>query len=80
MSCNWEPADKVAIGDEVVLIGKQENTEITVDEIAQRVGTIPYEILTQIGPRVKRTFRPVTQNNENYGEFYKEVDIYKSHP
>ena len=66
-----EPADKVAIGDEVVLIGKQENTEITVDEIAQHVGTIPYEILTQIGPRVKRTFRPVTQNNENYGEFYK---------
>ena len=60
-----EPADKVAIGDEVILIGKQENAEITVDEIAQRVGTIPYEILTQIGPRVKRTFRPVPQNNEH---------------
>ena len=59
-----EPADKVSIGDEVVLIGKQGDAEITVDEVAQRAGTIPYEILTQIGTRVKRTFRPVTHNNE----------------
>ena len=64
-----EPSDKVSIGDEVVLIGKQGNAEITVDEVAQRAGTISYEILTQIGTRVKRTFRPVTHNNENYGRF-----------
>ncbi len=51
-----EPADKVAIGDEVVLVGKQGDAEITVDEIAQRAGTISYEILTQIGTRVKRYF------------------------
>ena len=60
-----EPSDKVSIGAEVVLIGKQGDTEITVDEIAQRAGTISYEILTQIGPRVQRTFRPVTHNNEH---------------
>ena len=60
-----EPTDKVSIGDEVVLIGKQGNAEITVDEIAQHTRTISYEILTQIGTRVKRTFRPVTQNNEH---------------
>ena len=52
-----EPSDAVSIGDEVVLIGKQGNAEITVDEIAQRAGTIPYEILTQIGTRVKRTLK-----------------------
>ena len=45
-----------SIGDEVVLVGKQGGAEITVDEIADRVGTIPYEILTQIGSRVKRIF------------------------
>ena len=60
-----EPSDTVSIGDEVVLIGKQGNAEITVDEVAQRAGTISYEILTQIGPRVKRTFRPVNHNNEH---------------
>lgn len=61
-----EPADEVSIGDEVVLIGKQGNAEITVDEVARHAGTISYEILTQIGTRVKRTFRPVTHNNEHY--------------
>ena len=60
-----EPSDKVSIGDEIVLIGKQGDTEITVDEIAQHAGTIPYEILTQIGTRVVRTFRPAASNNEH---------------
>ena len=60
-----EPTDKISIGDEVVLIGKQGNSEITVDEIAQRAGTISYEILTQISTRVKRTFRPVNHKNEH---------------
>ena len=55
-----EPSDKVSIGDEAVLIGKQADAEITVDEVAQRAGTISYEILTQIGNRVKRIFRPGT--------------------
>lgn len=50
-------AANVSVGDEVVLIGKQGNTEITVDEIALRAGTISYEILTQIGSRVKRVFK-----------------------
>ena len=49
-------ATDISVGDEVVLIGKQGDAEITVDEIAHRAGTICYEILTQIGPRVKRIF------------------------
>ena len=49
-------AANVSVGDEVVLIGKQGDVEITVDEIACRAGTISYEILTQIGQRVKRVF------------------------
>ena len=51
-----EPTDNVSVGDEVVLIGKQEDSEIAVDELAHRAGTISYEILTQIGTRVKRIF------------------------
>ena len=52
-----EPTGNVSVGDEVVLIGKQGDAEITVDELAHRAGTISYEILTQIGKRVKRTFK-----------------------
>ena len=51
-----DPMDNVSVGDEVVLIGKQGNAEITVDEIAHRTGTISYEILTQIRTRVTRVF------------------------
>lgn len=42
-------------GDEVVLIGAQGDERITADEIAQRLGTINYEVVTQILPRVPRT-------------------------
>lgn len=53
-----QPEDSVSVGDEVVLIGSQGDAEIAVDEVAHRAGTISYEILTQIGARVKRTFLP----------------------
>ena len=52
-----KPTDSVLIGDEVVLIGKQGDAEITVAELAHRAGTISYEILTQIGTRVPRVFK-----------------------
>ena len=44
------------IGDEAVLIGTQGNLEITVDQVAQAAGTIPYEILTNIGVRGSRVY------------------------
>jgi alanine racemase len=44
----------VEIGDEVVLIGRQGDTEITAMDWADRLGTIPYEIVCGIGPRVPR--------------------------
>ena len=46
--------DDVRAGDEVVLIGRQGSAEITADEWAERLGTIVYEILCGIGPRVPR--------------------------
>jgi alanine racemase len=39
-------------GDEVILIGEQ----ITVEDLAEWAGTIPYEILTNIGARVPRSY------------------------
>lgn len=46
--------DAVAVGDEVVLIGRQHHQQITAEEWARRLGTISYEVLTGIGPRVPR--------------------------
>jgi alanine racemase len=47
--------DGVKEGDEVVLIGRQGQEEITADDVAHRLGTINYEVVTQILPRVPRT-------------------------
>jgi alanine racemase len=44
------------VGDEVVLIGKQGNEEITADHIAQSWNTINYEVTCGIGSRVPRTY------------------------
>jgi alanine racemase len=41
-------------GDEVVLLGRQGNAEISADEIAAWANTISYEILTSISARVPR--------------------------
>jgi alanine racemase len=45
-------------GDEVVLIGEQGGDRITVEELAEWAGTIPYEILTAISERVPRVYEP----------------------
>ncbi len=44
----------VAEGDEVVIFSKEAGSRV--DEMAQILGTIPYEILTSISKRVKRVY------------------------
>lgn len=43
-------------GDEVTLIGEQGGARVTVEELAEWAGTIPYEILTAISARVPRIY------------------------
>jgi alanine racemase len=45
---------RAALGDEVVIVGRQGNEEITADELAGKLGTINYEIVTGISHRVPR--------------------------
>ncbi len=42
---------------EVVIMGRQGREQITADDIANITGTIPYEVLTSIGQRIKRIYR-----------------------
>jgi alanine racemase len=48
--------DPCAAGDEVVLIGRQGEAEITAAEWAERLGTIPYEVCCAISDRVPRRY------------------------
>ena len=49
--------DAVRRGDEVVLLGGQDAERITPDDWATRLGTISYEVVCAIGPRVERRYR-----------------------
>ena len=44
------------VGDEVVLMGRQGDQEISATELAERAGTITWEITTRIGSRVRRVY------------------------
>ena len=48
----------IRVGDEVTLIGRQGDEEIWADDLAEWTGTIPYEILCAIGPRIPRLYQP----------------------
>lgn len=50
LSCDVRP------GDEVVLFGKQGDSEITVEDVASRIGTVNYEIVCIVGKRIPRAY------------------------
>jgi len=47
---------EVSVGDEVVLVGRQGDGQITLEEIAMQVGSIPYEVTCQLTSRVPRVY------------------------
>lgn len=46
----------VTVGDRVVLIGKQGREEITTEDIASKLKTINYEVLTSLSQRIQRLY------------------------
>ena len=61
ISMDWTIIDvteieNVEVGDEVVLIGEQNGSKITTEEVAEKVGTISYEITCGINKRVSRKY------------------------
>jgi alanine racemase len=61
ISMNWITLDlgpdlECQAGDEVVLLGQQENEQVWADWLGRRAGTIAYELLTAIHPRIPRKY------------------------
>jgi alanine racemase len=48
----------VSPGDDVVIIGRQGEDEITARELAAAIGSIPWEIMSRLGARVERRYAP----------------------
>ena len=51
-----EVDDSIKVGDEVVLLGSQEDSFLAVSDVAEVLGTIGYEILTSLGARIPRRY------------------------
>ncbi|MFH0988388.1 MAG: alanine racemase [bacterium] len=49
---------KIAVGEKAILIGSQGACRIDASDLSSLIGTIPYEILTNISSRVPRTYLP----------------------
>ena len=47
----------VGVGDEVIILGRQGDEEITANEMGQWVDTIGYEVVCGFGPRIPRVYR-----------------------
>lgn len=47
---------EATIGDEVVLMGRQGDEEVSAAELAERAGTIHWDIVTRVGSRVRRVY------------------------
>ena len=43
-----------SVGDEVVLLGRQGDSAVTAEELAELAGTINYEFLARLSPTVPR--------------------------
>jgi alanine racemase len=50
------PRASIELGDEVVIIGKSGNEQITLDDMAQMLNTINYELACRFGLRLDRVF------------------------
>jgi alanine racemase len=48
--------DDLQVGDDVVLMGRDGSEEISCFELAEKAGTITWEIVTRIGARVRRVY------------------------
>ena len=48
---------EATVGDEAVLLGRQGEQEIAVEELAAKIGTISYEVLCGVSARVPRVYR-----------------------
>lgn len=54
--CMVKLPEEMTVGEKVVLLGKQGNEEINMEEWAERLDTIPYEIAVSFSKRIPRVY------------------------
>ena len=52
------------VGDDAVIFGSDSGAYLSADEVAERAGTIPYEILCSVSSRVPRVYIDSRENEK----------------
>jgi alanine racemase len=63
ISVQLDEVPEASVGDEVVLIGEQGDERMSAEEVAKRWGTINYEVICGLSPRVRRVYDAKEANN-----------------
>ena len=48
--------NNISVGDDVILFGRSDDIELPVESLAEKMGTINYEVLCAIGRRIPRIY------------------------
>jgi alanine racemase len=54
MTVDLSACPAAAVGSDVLIYGRIGNSEVSLEEVSQAIGTIPYEVMARVGPRVQR--------------------------
>ena len=60
LTCDISGASDIHPGDAAWIFGDESTGTVRADQVAARVGTIPYEVLCAVAPRVPRTYASST--------------------
>jgi len=61
---NLGQVSNIKLGQEVILIGKGKNLRITVEDLANWAGTIPYEIVSRLSLKIPRIYKLSSYKNK----------------
>jgi alanine racemase len=54
MNIDLSGSPEATVGSEVLIYGRLGSSEIHLEDVAAAIGTIPYEVMARVGPRVQR--------------------------
>lgn len=56
MSVDLSGCPEATVGSDVLIYGRLGDWEVPLEEVSEAIGTIPYEVMARVGPRVQRIF------------------------
>src|SRR5262245_11170957 len=56
MTVDLTGCPEAAVGSDVLIYGRQGDSIVPLEDVSATIGTIPYEVMARVGPRVQRVF------------------------